>query len=52
MDYRGGSVMDNKIVIKLFIERVASGAMMIEQVPEIYKAQVQELLNEQTHDNT
>ena len=37
--------MDNKIVIKLFIERVASGTVSIEQVPEMYRAEVQEAVD-------
>ena len=44
--------MDNNVVIKLFIERVASGAMTIEQVPPNFRTEVQELLNAQTHDST
>ena len=37
--------MDNKIVIKLFIERVASGAMTIEQVPPDLKVEVREAVD-------
>ena len=37
--------MDNKIVIKLFIERVASGTMTMDDVPPDFKAEVQEAVD-------
>ena len=37
--------MDNNVVIKLFIERVASGAMTMDDVPPDFKAEVQETVD-------
>ncbi len=33
------------IIIKTLVERIKAGLMTIDEIPEIYKAKVQELLN-------
>jgi hypothetical protein len=44
-------VKNTNAVVKAIYNRISKGDMTIEQVPEIYKAEVQELLDNEVNDN-
>ena len=43
---RGGVVVSREIIVQGFVERVKAGKMTLEQVPEVYREEVEALLED------